>query len=563
MKTRSSFKKIAAALFFTLIFAAAPGFPALAASTARPVVDDAPLPKRAPRIPVSAQKLEGSTDKPLSTLAKKTATKVAEASKPVADPKPEESKIVEGQATAIDTERLHIGDTDIRLFGVVPPQLSASYGPQARAWLDQLIQGETVTCRLRDQDARIAATCGTAKAPDLALALLQQGLAVVARGSVRGTELAETYAQAEDQAQKQKVGLWSVVPVSAAVTILPVGQGLTKTAAPPATEVKPVPENPPAKVPAETRRVTKEEAPVVASGDTPVAEASIGAEPPASEAQEGFWGSAVAFSLLAAIFVLLGVQAWQRFTGQRDERRTLAAALRGELMAARTICQTRADALAKAEDKHAVWPRIRTMVFQAHVGRIGHLGAELARKTASIYGQTADYGAFYQNRPDAAGMRQTLLTLVRHITEVVVCLEQIEQTGRLLATGASVPRAQTVQALPTEGDAEEAETESEEERVPTAETPKPDKKEDLSAPVAEEGSTFDNALPKQARRGARRAPPSLLDNDDAPEDLLAREKAAIDALIAQTDIFADEGEDAAFTKPGPEKGGRKRGDKQA
>src|ERR1700688_467380 len=53
------------------------------------------------------------------------------------DPMPT-SRQVQGPAAIIDGEKLRIGETDMRLFGIVPPQLAASFGPQARASLDTL-----------------------------------------------------------------------------------------------------------------------------------------------------------------------------------------------------------------------------------------------------------------------------------------------------------------------------------------------------------------------------------------------------------------------------------------
>ena len=63
---------------------------------------EAPTPRSSPRTPVNRQALE--THKPAIA--------------------PEST--VQGLAYVIDSEKLHIGDIDVRLFGVVPPQLSAS-----------------------------------------------------------------------------------------------------------------------------------------------------------------------------------------------------------------------------------------------------------------------------------------------------------------------------------------------------------------------------------------------------------------------------------------------------
>ena len=147
------------------------------------------------------------------------------------------SRDVEGPATIIDGEHLRIDDVDLRLFGVVPPQLSASFGPQARAALDQLTRGQNVHCHVRDRDhdGRFLATCTTVNTrADLAIELLRRGLAVTARGSLEPTEFAAPYAAAEDAARSQKAGLWSVtvpppaMPAAPAAAAVPVPRCKTR-----------------------------------------------------------------------------------------------------------------------------------------------------------------------------------------------------------------------------------------------------------------------------------------------------------------------------------------------
>ena len=156
---------------------------------------EAPPPRKMPRVPVGRQTL---------TESDKSAIR---------------SRDVKGPATILDGEHLRVADVDLRLFGVVPPQLSASFGPQARAALDEVSRGQDVECHIRDRDhdGRFLATCVTSNTKtDLALELLKRGLAVAARGSVQPTELAQPYEAAEQAAQAQKLGLWSVAPPPAA-----------------------------------------------------------------------------------------------------------------------------------------------------------------------------------------------------------------------------------------------------------------------------------------------------------------------------------------------------------
>lgn len=127
-----------------------------------------------------------------------------------------------------------------------------------------------------------------------------------------------------------------------------------------------------------------------------------------------------------------------------EKRRALAAALNGELTSARHICRTRARELMRqrrlgeAESQprpSQLWPRIRAVVYQAHVGSIGLLGSDLARRVASVYGQCADYAAYYQQTamqrlPSATAVSETLSTLADHIDNILDGLAQIEYTGR-------------------------------------------------------------------------------------------------------------------------------------
>ncbi|NDC56815.1 MAG: hypothetical protein EBZ69_08440, partial [Alphaproteobacteria bacterium] len=51
--------------------------------------------------------------------------------------------------------------------------------------------------RDRERSGTYLAVCGTTEEPDMGLALLQQGLAVAARGTVKGTSFESIYALTE------------------------------------------------------------------------------------------------------------------------------------------------------------------------------------------------------------------------------------------------------------------------------------------------------------------------------------------------------------------------------
>jgi len=424
---------------------------------------EAPAPRRMPREPVAQQVIAGSRT-----------------------PVPP-SRNLAGAATIIDTERLRIGDIEMRLFGVVPPSLSASFGPQARAVLDTLNAAGAVTCTIRDRDrdGRFLATCLNANKLDLAIELLRRGLAVTARGSLRPTELAAPYLAAEQAAQAQKLGLWSITvpaaasessihdlaqqqaqqqakdaaakeaaakadassaPTQAAKQDAPLAQEALASVAVPAVALKadaapsktPVPAQKPDLLPQPVSGPTVDEVQAALVVNDGTAAEDAPREAPGADFFERYQillsGVLMLFTALAVALTIL----LQRRAERREELRSIAAAIRGELMAARAVCLARLQSPANgADDKNAAqglpWPKIRILVFQAYVGRIGKLGAELARQVASIYGLASDYAAYYATTaaPDArlepVSKRQALQALINHIDEVLPSLAVLEK----------------------------------------------------------------------------------------------------------------------------------------
>lgn len=407
----------------------------------------APTPRKMPRAPVNREALPGNKQAMPS------------------------SRTLTGAVAITDSEKLQIGGVDLRLFGVVPPSLSASYGPQARAVLDGLTAAGAVTCVIRDRsrDGRFLATCRSASGADLALELLKRGLAATARGSLQPTDLAEPYQAAEQAAQAQRLGLWSVsIPPAVSDTVIrdlakgadvshaakptPVSPSVSAASMPqePAvhdrnTDNKPVvipePKAESAIVPVTTSSAA-EQAPRFTSVPpssliVPLDEAS---QALASPIEAGFFERYQLFLTGLLMFItVLGVAMIvivQRWLDHREEVRSIAAALRGELMAARALCLARLNAgTSKEAAKDINWPRVRSLVFQAYVGRLGLLGSTMARQIASIYGQASDYAAYYKSRSGAESShdfmpkKESLQTLLRHIDEVLPRLVTIEQRG--------------------------------------------------------------------------------------------------------------------------------------
>jgi hypothetical protein len=147
--------------------------------------------------------------------------------------------------------------------------------------------------------------------------------------------------------------------------------------------------------------------------------------------------------MLATALGITAVIFHQRRQEKRDEMKAVAAALRGELTAARGVCVTRIKAISnEAEDNAVTWPRIRATLYQAYIGRLGWLGADLARQIASIYGQASDYASYYgeaEAKTATMPKKQALQNLVSHIEEVLPRLGQIEQTGRKVAFTSRYP----------------------------------------------------------------------------------------------------------------------------
>lgn len=412
--------------------------------------DIAPAPRRAPRTPVHQQVLPG-TKAPAAPA----------------------SRFIEGPAVALDNDRLRIGDVDMRLFGIVPPQLSAPFGPQARTLLDALTGASTVSCAIRDRDhdGRFLALCHSAANADFALELLRRGLAVTARTVLRNADLLKPYIAAEQAAQNQKLGLWSVrLPQAVSDAALRQAAAdkdkadkdkeaaLKNEAVSPAEpkadskiepKVEPLPgpktesskTESPVALPAAALKPnagtklsdeTKQQIPTLADAlQAEIADALDQELVATPLADKSLWqryqfllGS---FFLALACLMLAGARLWLSYKARRAAWRDVADALTGELLAVRATCQNRLVQMAASNgEKAAGWPRLRAVVFQAYAGKLGLLGATLSRQIGAIYGQASDYAAYFNPtapndspRNDQAAKKQALETIVSHIDAVL------------------------------------------------------------------------------------------------------------------------------------------------
>lgn len=120
-------------------------------------------------------------------------------------------RVFEAQARAVDSTGLMAGKTFIKLWGVDPIEgMSARFMVESRTALDDAIGFAKVRCQLKKRvEDFIYAQCTNNADVDLGLFILQQGYGVVSRSDVYGTVFEGPYIQAESEAKRQQVGVWS------------------------------------------------------------------------------------------------------------------------------------------------------------------------------------------------------------------------------------------------------------------------------------------------------------------------------------------------------------------
>jgi endonuclease YncB( thermonuclease family) len=118
---------------------------------------------------------------------------------------------VQAQARAANSATLVAGTTPINLWGIEAiDSLSPAIALKARTVLDNAIGPDKVTCEIKSRTAEsVLAQCVNSKDQDLGLLMLQAGYAVAKRSVVYGTVFEQPYVQAENQAQRQQVGVWA------------------------------------------------------------------------------------------------------------------------------------------------------------------------------------------------------------------------------------------------------------------------------------------------------------------------------------------------------------------
>ena len=407
--------------------------------------DEMPPPKAAPRYPVSREKLfEDAVTPPPKTRAGSASTRTAKGE-------------MAGTAQALDGASLRLGSTELRLAGLIVAPVTEPSGMAARTTLDQLIEGQSLNCVRRDKerDGRLLVSCTRGDGSDLAAEMLRAGAALYSRSAMLPDDITTTYRVAENEAQHAKRGLWTNVPAggqgnrmvsssqSAVPTPAPTQPVVTANPSP----IKMVPITETAVAQALAQPSTP---PVTTPIAAPVTEKIPSATPtkaatmitPATDSATSFGTFVMAFGLIT--FMLMGLAFFDflqrrrvRFNHELDvrhNRQIVAAALAGELAAARDVCESRLHNMASGGE--ARWPRLRSFVYQTHVDKIGLLGPYLARQIATIYGQMADVSGGREDLPyrNSESLNRTTVTktldrLCGHMDVALEGLSFVEMSG--------------------------------------------------------------------------------------------------------------------------------------
>lgn len=112
---------------------------------------------------------------------------------------------------AIDPATLRAEGVEVRLWGIQPINDPTSpLAIRAVERLDQLIAGGQVNCKIEGGSIPVLmGRCATATGDDIALTLLNEGLAVRNRRQIYNTMFAQPYGQAEEFARTNAKGVWA------------------------------------------------------------------------------------------------------------------------------------------------------------------------------------------------------------------------------------------------------------------------------------------------------------------------------------------------------------------
>jgi endonuclease YncB( thermonuclease family) len=122
---------------------------------------------------------------------------------------------IEGKAFVLDGDTVELAGERVRLWGVDAPEMETPAGWYARATLDELAALGPWRCAVRDVDKhkRRVARCLTHTGDDVALLMLERGMAVVFRTYAQSDPaLSKRYEAAEREARVKRTGFWADMP---------------------------------------------------------------------------------------------------------------------------------------------------------------------------------------------------------------------------------------------------------------------------------------------------------------------------------------------------------------
>jgi len=124
---------------------------------------------------------------------------------------------------ALDPITLRAEGISIRLWGIKMAQTRETpLELRAMEFIDRTIGGEPVSCRIEKWDLEMpTARCSVHTNEDLALALLQQGFAIVDRNQTYGSAFASHYEEAQHNARQRRAGVWEFVLEDSRYKLIP------------------------------------------------------------------------------------------------------------------------------------------------------------------------------------------------------------------------------------------------------------------------------------------------------------------------------------------------------
>lgn len=375
------------------------------------------------------------------------------------------SEGVIGQAVIVASHRLRINEQEVVLFGVQPPKGNDLLRATATAKLGEMTAGKTVTCSFpfHDQIHPIPARCATDQAQDLSWVLLTEGLAEINQEDLQEypetpekSLLVEAYENAVQHAKDQEKGLWSaeaqaiskrqLSPELESEQLLAEAELPTAVPKQPTTDkiLQPVTTATFKETPPLYTEEAVSELPSTSLAEEEAADMAMLAQLNPSYIYAFFAALALAvffgLVLISGAIKLRARQEHGRINGvRRREKMALAAALRGELLAARASVQRHLSCL-DIHRRHvrgiemSIRPIVSTRVYDKSIENLWLLGShDLVEMLAVTYGSFKQ-GDYLLPVPPSALQRvcdesERLCLLL--LDDIDLCIDELTRTARL------------------------------------------------------------------------------------------------------------------------------------